>query len=125
MGKNQENQRNNIFPENIKYVIYKTNTKNDIIKILSLNQKNIKSIKRRAPDDSYWFILEDENHNRIPWFYILDWEIKSTNRMSDEDWYYDREASQVVKTIGKCKKYVKTRILNLFLKFDPKTMKII
>lgn len=45
--------------------------------------------------------------------------------MSEEDRYFDREANEVFKTIGKCKQYVKTRIINLFLEFDPKNMKIV
>lgn len=121
----KENSELFIFPENAKFVVYKTNTKKDIIKTLSETQKSIKSIKKRAPRNSYWFNFEDADHNKLPWFYIINWEIKKTNRMSEEDWYFDREANQVFKSIGKCKQYVKTRIIDLFLKFDPKNMKIV
>ncbi|MDD3262956.1 MAG: hypothetical protein PHR61_03850 [Candidatus Absconditabacteria bacterium] len=121
----KENSQLFAFPENAKFVVYKTNTKKDIIKILSENQNSIKSLKKRAPKNSYGFNLEDANHNKLPGFYIIDGEIKRTNRMSEEDRYFDREANEVFKTIGKCKQYVKTRIINLFLEFDPKNMKIV
>jgi len=48
-----KNIENLVLPPNAKFVIYKTNTKKDIIKILSENQKSIKSLKKRAPKNSY------------------------------------------------------------------------
>lgn len=113
------------FPKNAKFIIYRTNTKESIKRILIEDQKNWQKIKKIAPSNSYGFVLEDENHHKLPWFYILDWVVKTTNWMTEEDRYFDREANMVLKTIGECEQYVKTRILDLFLKFNPKTMKII
>lgn len=121
---NQTN-RNKEFPQNAKFIIYKTSTKESIKNILLEEQKNWKTIKKIAPENSYWFILEDENRNKLPWFYILDGQIKNTDWIWDEDWYFDMELNQVNKKFWKCKQYVKTRILDIFLKFDPRTMKIV
>lgn len=118
MGKQQE--KRSIFRRKLQYIIYKTCTWKDIKKLF-LNKITIDKVKENAPKDAYWFVIE----NRKSLLYIIDGKVKSTDRMSEEDRFFDREAHEVAKTIWRCKKYVVTRIKNLFLKFDKNSMKII
>lgn len=118
-------QTNKRFPKEVKFVVYRTNVRESIKKLLQEEDKNRKKIKEIAPENAYGFVLEDKYHKKLPIFYVLDWVVKTTDWMTEEDRYFDREANMVLKTIGECKQYVKTRILDLFLKFNPKTMQIV
>lgn len=117
---NKQQEKKSTFKRKLHYIIYKTRTWRDIKKLF-LNKINIDKIKKNAPQDAYWFVLE----NKKSLLYIIDGEIKTTDRMNEEDRYFDREANEVEKAIWRCKKYVVTRIKNLFLKYDKNSMKMI
>lgn len=125
-GESKEMWEKITFPKDAEIVMYQFPwTKNPLQKTLNEDEKNWKEIKKWAPEWAYSCIFKDKYSKTIKGIYILDWIVKSTQGMDEEDFYFDREANTVRKVLWKCTTYVKTRIKNLFLKFDPELMKMV
>lgn len=127
IGSSYNKTKENIeFPKNAAFVVYLfPEDGKPFEKYIEENEKDLDKLKKIAPEWSYGFILKDDKKKKLL-TYIIDGMI-----CDDEDVFFDSKLKEAYdkfknsKLFVQCSVYVKTRIKDVLLGFNPKTMKTI